>query len=171
MTVSDEEQGARIVVFDKEGTRVASGPAVGQGYRWRHQLAVAPFGPDDELELVDVLTPHIGGTVEFYRLEGKELRVVARVRGYTSHRIGSRNLDQALAGDFDGDGRVELLLPSQGGTELGGIRRTSDGAAAAWTVPVGGSISTNLAGVPHADGRLAVGVGRRDGVLRLWLPE
>ena len=87
-----------------------------------------PLWPNGELELVDVLTPHLGGVVEFYRWEGDQLKVVAQIAGYTSHVIGTRNLDMAAAGDFDGDGYVELLLPNQARTELGAIRRTGDGA-------------------------------------------
>jgi hypothetical protein len=109
--------------------------------------------------------------VEFYRLEGDTLRIVAQVRGYTSHRIGSRNLDQALAGDMDGDDQIELLVPNQAMEALGGIRRTKSGAEVAWTVDAGGSIHTNLAAASLANGRLVVGLGREDGVLRLWLPE
>jgi hypothetical protein len=171
VTLSNSAQGAQVVVFNEAGTQVAAGPAIGRGSRWRHQLAVAPFGPEGELELVDVLTPHLGGVVEFYQLEGDTLRIVAKVPGYTSHIIGTRNLDMAAASDFDGDGRVELLLPNQVRTELGAIRRTADGAEVAWTVPAGGGmVSTNLAVVSFADGHLAVGLGREDGVLRLWGP-
>lgn len=171
VTFSNAQQGAQIVVFDESGNRVASGPAIGRASRWRHQIASGPFGPGGETELVDVLTPHIGGVVEFYRRQGEDLRIVAQVSGYTSHVIGTRNLDMAAAGDFDGDGRMELLLPSQSRTELGAIRRTQDGAEVAWTVSVGGRVVTNLAVVGLLDGTLAVGVGRDDGVLRLWLPE
>jgi hypothetical protein len=171
VTVSDAERGAQIVVYSGEGELVAAGPAIGRGHRWRHQLAVAPFGPHGELELADVLTPHLGGVVEFYRVEGDALRIVARVPGYTSHRIGSRNLDGALAGDLDGDGRVELMLPDQGMTELGAVRRTPDGAQVMWSVPAGGRIGTNLAAASLTSGEIAVGIGREDGVLRLWLPD
>ena len=169
VTVSDALEGAQVLVFDEDGEISAEGPSIGSGYRWRHQLAAAPFGPGGELELADILTPHIGGVVEFYRLEGRDLKIIAQVRGYTSHVIGSRNLDMAAAGDFDGDGRVELLVPNQRLSELGGIRRTADGAEVAWTVSVGGRISTNLVGVALHDGSMVVGVGRDDGVLRLWL--
>ena len=169
-TLSNARQGAQVVVFDESGNRVASGPAVGRGSRWRHQIASGAFGPEGEIEIVDVLTPHIGGVVEFYRRQGEELTIVAQVAGYTSHIIGSRNLDMAAAGDFDGDGRIEILLPSQSRTELGAVRRTRTGAEVAWTVPVGGRVATNLAAVRLSDGTLAVGLGRDDGVLRLWLP-
>ena len=76
----------------------------------------------------------------------------------------------AAAGDFDGDGRLEVLLPTRTLTELAAVRRTVDGAEEAWKVDVGGRLSINLAVVETGDGRLAVGVGRTDGVLRLWLP-
>ena len=77
----------------------------------------------------------------------------------------------AAAGDFDGDGRMELLLPEQSRTELGAIRGTQSGAEVAWTVPPDGRVVTNLAAVTLSNGMLAVGVGRDDSVLRLWLPE
>ena len=170
VTVSDADQGAQVIMFSEAGERTAASPAIGRGFRWRHQLAVAPFGPQGTLELVSVLTPHIGGVVEFFAQKGDNLSIEAQVAGFSSHSIGSRNLDMALAGDFDGDGQVELLLPSQGQTELGGIQCIAEGAEVAWTVPVGGRVSTNLAAVTLSDGKLAVGVGQAEGVLRLWLP-
>ena len=169
VTLSDEELGARIAVFDETGNQIATGPAIGQGYRWRHQIAVAPFGPLGEIEVVDVLTPHIGGVVEFYHLIDDALDIAARMPGYTSHRIGSRNLDMAVAGDFDGDGRTELLLPNQALTELGAVRHTQTGARIVWTLPLSQQISTSLAAVTLAADRLAIGLGYGQ-TLHLWLP-
>ncbi len=171
VTVSDASQGAQLVAFNEAGERVRSGPAIGQRSRWRHQLAVAPFAPDGAWEVVDVLTPHIGGVVEFYRTAESTLDIVARAPGYSSHVLGLRNLDMGVAGDFDGDGQVELLVPSQDRQQLGGIRHTEAGAEAVWHVPLGGELATNLAAVTLPDGCLAVGAGRADGVLRLWLPQ
>jgi hypothetical protein len=170
VTVSDVDQGSQIVLYNEDGEQVAAGPAIGKGYRWRHQIAVAPFGPNGELELADVLTPHLGGVVEFFQWDGDELKIVAKVPGFTSHVIGSRNLDMAAAADFDGDGQVELLLPDQARMNLGGIRRTADGAEVAWQIPIGDLISSNLGAVTLHDGRIAVGVGREDGTLRIWQP-
>ena len=171
VTLSNADQGAQLVVFNEQGEQIAAGPAIGQGNRWRHQLAVAPFGSNGELELVDVLTPHLGRVTEFFRLEGDTLQIVAQVQaGYTSHAIGSRNLDMAVAGDFDGDGQTELLLPNTAGNELGAIRRTPDDAEVVWTLPIGGRISTNLAAISYGGQGLALGVGQTNGVLRLWLP-
>ena len=171
VTVSNPDRGAQVTVFSEDGEVLATGPAIGRGFRWRHQLAVAPFGRDGALELADVLTPHLGGVVEFYRWRNDTLQVVAQVPGYTSHVLGSRNLDMAVAGDFDGDGRTELLLPTQSRTALGAIRRTETGAEVAWTIAVGDQVSTNLAAVVLKGGRLAIGVGRADHTLRIWLPR
>ena len=183
VTVSNAQQGAQILVFNEAGQQMAAGPAIGQGNRWRHQIAVAPFGPHGEIELVDVLTPHLGGVVEFYRWEGDELQVIAQISGYTSHVIGTRNLDMAAAGDFDGDGHVELLLPNQARTALGAIRRTADGAdtgagaGVVWSLTLDGQMTTNLGAVTLPDGGIAIGIGQENGILlpggnslRIWSP-
>ena len=170
VTESDAERGARIVVYDEQGKRMAAGPAIGAGYRWSHQLAVAPFGPGGELELAAVRTPHIGGVVEFYQMRGDKLEIVVRVPGYSSHTLGSRNLDRAIAGDLDGDGHFELLVPDQAQEFLGAIRHTQDGAETAWRIPIGAKLSTNLAAVTLPNGDIALGAGREDNTLRLWLP-
>ncbi len=168
VTLSDARAGARLAVLDEAGAVVAMGPAVGRGSRWRHQIAVAPLGPAGEIEIVDVLTPHLGGVVEFFRIAGRELDLAAAVPGFTSHVLGSRNLDLALAADADGDGRVEVVVPTQDRTALGGIRRTADGAEVVWTIDLGGRLATNLAAVSAGDGTIWFAAGRRDGVLRIW---
>jgi hypothetical protein len=167
LTAADAERGARIVAYSLSGARVAAGPAVGSGFRWRHQCAVAPFAPDGRAEVAAVETPHIGGTVEFYRREEDRLRIVGRVAGASSHALGSRTLDGAVAADADGDSRVELVVPDDVRRTLLGVRRTANGATVAWRAPVGGQLASNLHAVA-VDGRLVVGVARHDGVLRLW---
>lgn len=171
VTFSDAIQGAQLAVYDQNGEILARSQAIGQGYRWRHQIAVAPFGPQGEWELVDVLTPHLGGVVEFFQWKGTSLKKVASLAGYTSHVIGSRNLDMAVAGDFDGDGQVELLLPTQDLTKLGSIHRTTDHADVAWEVLIGGKVSTNIGATTVKSDEIAVGVGRSDDVLRVWFPN
>jgi hypothetical protein len=171
LTVSDRHKGARFMVYSDDGALIASGPAVGKGYRWRHQIAVAPFGPQGEIELVGVRTPHIGGVVEFFRLEGEELRRRAHIKGFSSHIMGLRNLDMAAAGDFDGDGRVELLVPLQSLDSLAAVRHTEKGAQRVWELPLKGKLSTNLSAATLTDGSIALGVGSEEGTLRLWLQE
>jgi hypothetical protein len=171
VTRSNADSGAQIVVLDELGNLIATGPAIGRGGRWRHQLSAGPFGPNGELELVDVLTPHIGGPTEFYQWKNDELVVVTSASGYTSHVIGSRNLDMTAAGQFDESERLTILLPNQARTDLGGIQHGTDGAQMVWTLPLTGQLVTNIAAAPLADGRLAVGVGQDNNILRIWQPE
>ena len=170
VTRSNANDGAQIVVLDERGNLLAAGPAIGRGGRWRHQLSAGPFGPNSEMELVDVLTPHIGGPTEFFQWKDNELVVVGIVNGNTSHIIGSRNLDMNVAGYFDDSGTLTLLLPNQARTELGGIQRSADGARVSWTLPLSGRLATNIVGSSLADGRLAVGVGLDNDILRVWQP-
>lgn len=171
VTLSNAAEGGRLAILSETGKVLAVGPGFGRGGRWRHPLAVGPFGPEGETEIAVVRTPHIGGVVEFSRWEGNELITVAELPGYSSHVLGSRNLDMALAADFDGDDHLELLVPNQSRTELTGIRRTvtAGGAEAAWTLPLGGVLATNLATVAGPDGALTLAAGRTDAAIRFWL--
>jgi hypothetical protein len=131
---------------------------------------VAPFGLEGQSELAVIRTPHIGGVVEFYWMEGDRLNIVAEIPGYSPHTIGSRNLDNALAGDFDGDGAIELLLPDQTHTWLETIRRTGQGAEVIWSLPVDGAHTTNLAAVELSSGLIVIGASNEKNILRIWLP-
>ena len=172
-TVSDSRVGSRIRVYRMtyDGIREADGPAIGQAHRWQHQLAFAPFGPNGEMELVDVLTPHIGGVVRFYRFNSGSMEIVAQQGGYTSHVIGARNLDMAVAGDFNGDGTPEIALPSQNRRRIAGIQHTATGTEVMWEFSLGNQLATNLAAVQTPDGKLALAAGTVDGRLRVWLSQ
>ena len=170
LTLSDEKVGARLTMFSESGEIEAQSLAIGTGYRWRHQIAVAPFGPNGEMELVDVLTPHLGGVVEFFQLEeGGNLTRVAQVPGYSSHVIGSRNLEMAIAADVNADNRVEVLLPNQQMTSLAAIQRTEDGAEVIWEIPLNSRLTTNIASIPVNDS-LILALGLKQGILRIFMP-
>ncbi|GAB5492887.1 MAG: hypothetical protein Phog2KO_31020 [Phototrophicaceae bacterium] len=168
-TVSDSQSGSRIRVylFTENGILTVDGQAIGQSNRWQHQLAWGAFGVNGEMQLVDVLTPHIGGWVRFYEFDGTQLLIQTQLTGYTSHVIGSRNLDMAVAGDFDGDGQPEIVLPSQDRQRIAGIRNSAEGAVVAWELELNGTLVTNLAGLNTPSG-LALAVGRDDGTMRVW---
>jgi hypothetical protein len=170
VTESDVSDGARIAVYSEEGELLGSGAETGLGYRWIHQLAVGPFGEGGETELAVVCTPHIGGIVEFYRFSGTALTISARLAGFSTHRIGSRNLDTAVACDFDGDGTVELLIPDERFETLLFLSRTGEIIEIESTYPVDGCAVTNIAAVCGPGETCVVGVGREDGVLRVWVP-
>lgn len=167
VTVSTPENGARLVVFSESGEVLAQGPAPGQGFRWRHQLAAAPLGPEGEMLIVDVLRPHLDAVLEFFAWEGDRLARLAALPGYSSHRIGSRNLDMARVGDLDGDGVLEVVVPDRSQTSFNGISYQDGEAVLDWTFELDGELTSNLAGVSLRDGRLVFAAAAGE-ILYLW---
>lgn len=169
-TQSNAHSGARIVVYREDGSLFVSGEPIGQGFRWRHQLAVGQFIEGGPQEIAVIRTPHIGGVIEIYAVEQDRLVIQAELSGYSSHQIGSRNLDGALAGDFDGDGQIEIVVPDQSHTVLVGVEMVGAELEVAWEAPVGGRLSTNITAAELPTGGIALGVGQDLNRLRIWLP-
>jgi hypothetical protein len=166
VTASDSDLGARLQMYSGHGELIAEGAPVGRGFRWAHLLSAAPFGPGGEWEIAVVKTPHIGGHLEYYRLEEDRLRVVHSARGFSTHRIGSRNLDMAVAGDFDGIPGAEILIPSQDFTELYAVKRTKTGSEVLRTISLASPLTTNIAACSDEE-YLSIAFGGRNGVLYL----
>ena len=167
VTISSPAEGSRLVLYSEAGLVLAEGPSAGQAYRWRHQLAAVPLGVGGKILIVDVLRPHLDATLEFFSWEGDRLVLQAELPGYSSHRIGSRNLDMALVGDLDGDGVLEVVVPDKTQETLHGLEYNNGQAIEVWAVPLGGRLTSNLAGVSLEDGRLAIGAGVGD-LLMIW---
>jgi len=163
-TVATAADGARIRIYAPDGTDLATGPVYGPG--WRHQLCAAPFAPDGATELAAVRKPHVDRTLEYYRLDGGDLTIRATREGHATHTFGSRNVDGALGGDVDGDGRPELLVPTTDRTVLSAVRRVAGGTELVGSLRLGARLTTNVVGV-RTSGQVAVGAGTADGV-RVW---
>ena len=158
-TVSNAESGARLVAWRLDGTLLAESPPIGRGNRWRNQMAIAPVGPNGEIEVIDVRTPHIGGTVEYFRLQDGELvRVAASAPNYTSHEIGSRNLDLAVVFDATGDGQLNVIVPSKDRQQLAVLVRTDGGVDEVARRELPGRLLTNIAIAP-ARNEVSFGAG------------
>lgn len=165
VTVSDSEGGARLIVYEETGEIAFEGSPIGRGNRWRHQIAFGQFG-GRQLG-VEVVTPHIGGIVTFNEYRGEEIANVARVSRYTSHGIGSRELEGAVALDVDGDGDLELLLPTQDRRTLVAIGVTDGEAGVEWMSAVDSPITSNIA-VGMRNGVQTIAVGTADGTVYFW---
>ncbi len=175
-TVSDSIGGAQLRVYRADGSFLASSPAIGRGGRWRHQLAFGSFSADGVPVLAEVRTPHIGGILTFWRYNGDDQLVkVDELTGYTSHVIHSRNLDMAIAGDFDGDGIPEMVLPTQDRTSLGGMNiNDTDTITIRWTSPLDGALISNLSALNTENGlALIAGIQKADSTfaVRMWVSQ
>lgn len=168
--VSNNVDGARLVAYREGVTSLAEGPGFGRPSRWRHPLAVGPFGPTGENEIAAVRTPHIGGVVEFYQLDENRLTIAAELPGYTAHVIGSRNLDMGVAGDFDGDGRLELVVPTQDRLQIASVIHDEISTARqSWIVDLPAQLTTNLSAT-NVGNTLLLGAGCADTSLSFWIP-
>jgi hypothetical protein len=168
VTVSDAETGSRLRAYDEYGHVIAESEPVGQGFRWIHQIGVGPTGPGGEIEIIAVRTPHIGGVVEAYRLVGGGFVRVAALEGYSSHVLGSPNLDMALLADTDADGQLEIVVPTQAMTALAILERTEDGFSEVTRLPLDGRLATNVAAAVDRLGLLSLAAATDDGRLRIF---
>ena len=168
LTASDDRGGARLVVYDTEARLLAQSPPIGNGSRWRNLLGVGPLGPNGETRIVDVQTPHIGGIVQWFSFEPPSLVLRAAISSFSTHRIGSRNLDQGVIVDTNGDGRLDVLVPSQDQTVLVVLTEGPEEAEVTLEIPLEGSLATNVSAVRLLDGRVAVALGLADGRLLIW---
>lgn len=95
--------------------------------------------------MVEIRTPHTSGMVRYYRLSQQGFDYIAGTEAYTSHTIGSRNLDMVTVGDFDGDGVPEVVIQDQSQGTLYGLQRTPCGVNVAWNVTILSRLQSNLA--------------------------
>ncbi|MGO1118389.1 FG-GAP repeat domain-containing protein [Rhodovibrionaceae bacterium A322] len=117
---SYQDRGAALVVLGLVGNEIrilAETPAIGLSYRWLNPAGVGDFSGDGQQEVAYVETPHIGGTLRFWRFERTSesqgrLRQIGSLTGFSNHAIGSRALGLSFvlsgkAGEAD-----RLILPS-----------------------------------------------------------
>ncbi|PIQ29124.1 hypothetical protein COW20_21045 [bacterium (Candidatus Blackallbacteria) CG13_big_fil_rev_8_21_14_2_50_49_14] len=167
MTVSDKNKGSFLRIYSANGAELAVGAEIGSAFRWLHLLGVAHFAPDLAAEIAVIKTPHIGGVLELYKLSQGKLVKTVSLKGYSTHRIGSRNLDMFVMFDLNGDHFPELILPHQEMRSLGVLQRNSQGFKEQLQLNLGSPLSTNLAGFSESDQwLLAAGTQKKE--LHLW---
>ena len=130
---------------------VAETPAVKSGLEWVHVIGAANLGGDATPEIVAVRMPQPGGVLTAYRRAGAALTAVAQVPGFASHAAGSRNQDQALLADLDGNGRLEVILPRQSRVALAALELEAGRWVERWSVTLRGPVESNL-GAADVDG-------------------
>jgi hypothetical protein len=137
-TLSGNGAGAQIVVYSQAGVRLASTLALPSG--WRHVLTVAPFGPNGDLELVDVSKPHVLREVEFFQYRKNMMVKVASIQGYSTHKIGSKNLDRFEVVQVNG--RYLLIVPTADFRSVAAIGRTLSGVEEVWRIEIGEEVES-----------------------------
>ncbi|MFT6293336.1 MAG: hypothetical protein ACJAR2_003962 [Ilumatobacter sp.] len=172
VTISNGTTGARVAAFDFDGALLAETDPIGRGNRWRNLLAVAPIGPDGTTEVIDIQTPHIGGILQFFRFDGHDkLERVAFTEPYSTHSIGSRNLDLGIVSDADGDGQLDVVLPTQDRQILAVVTRddaTPSGTREIFRFPLDATLTTNISAQQASSGAVGYALGTSDGRIIVW---
>lgn len=107
--------GAAVTIYGVESGKLvqkATTPYIGRANRWLNIAAIAPFRGGAAKQIAYVETPHIGGTLRLWAYRDGDLMQIGRAGGFSNHKIGARELRLSAVADYDGDGRVELFVPS-----------------------------------------------------------
>jgi hypothetical protein len=118
---SRRDAGASLLVLGVRGGQIralAETPAIGLPNRWLNPLGAADVDGDGRSEVLVVLTPHIGGTLVVYDYSVRGFTEKWRLSGFSNHIIGSRELALHAFHDVDGDGTLDVILPSADRREL-----------------------------------------------------
>ena len=73
-----------------------------------------------------------------------------------------------MTGDFDGDGHVEILVPSRDQKTLVALRRVGNTVEEVWELPLGSRLATNLTTLESANGTIILSAVTEDGALLIW---
>lgn len=114
--VSSFAKGAAVAIFGMSGdalAKKASTPHLGKPNRWINIAGIGQFTANRLPEIAFVATPHIGGKLGFLKYVQGSLFVIGADTGFSNHVFGSPELRLSAIADIDGDGAMELALPSQ----------------------------------------------------------
>lgn len=110
VTVSDQNQGAANYIYDSvTGEVVAQTEFIGERFRWRMLVGVI-HDSRGKPYLVDVVTPHLTGTLTLYEIKGDGIVPIDQKEGYFSHEYGSSSMDGANIIDA-GERQVLRITP------------------------------------------------------------
>ncbi len=91
---------------------VAETPPLGGPHRWLDPAGIADFTGGHKTDIALVRQPHVIGQLEIWRWTDSRLQKIAELPDTANHIAGTRALDMAAVGDFDGDGIADIAIPS-----------------------------------------------------------
>ncbi len=113
--LSSVTQGASLAIFGVSGNALvkqAQSSFIGRSNRWLNIAETGNFTKSFTPEIALVKTPHIGGTLQFYKYQSGNLILIVSARSFSNHVIGSTELRLSTQTDLDGNGSADLVIPS-----------------------------------------------------------
>jgi hypothetical protein len=109
------DEGASLAVFGIKNSGlslIANTRFIGLTHRWLNIAGLADYNGDGTTDVALVLTPHLGGALQFWTLEGSKLTLKGSLDGFSNHEIRTRALSMSATVDVNGDGQAEILVPA-----------------------------------------------------------
>lgn len=113
---SYERSGSALAVLGIRGKEIeiiAETPPLGTPFQWLNPLGFADFNGDGRNDIAIVATPHVRGELQIWTLRDGKLELIADTDDVSNHVLGSRHLKLSAIADFNGDGRPDIVVPSQ----------------------------------------------------------
>lgn len=113
--------GAAVTVYGLVGNALiqkASTKFIGRPNRWLNIAGIKAYAGVRGKEIAYVVTPHIGGTLKIIKYFKGRLLPIAAAKGFSNHVIGSHEMRLSASLDVNGDGKLDLAVPSADRTKL-----------------------------------------------------
>jgi len=157
-TATAANTGGTMTDFAKglEGVIAAETPPIGQAHHWLNPAGIADYDGDKRKEIAIVVTPHIGGRLEFWEYRDRKLHLKKQLNGFSNHTIGSRAQRMSASADFNTDGITDLALPSQDRRSIRIISLAGGSIAQAAQIALPGRVVTEIIAIRPRDSKRAI---------------
>jgi len=143
---------------------VGETPPLGSPHQWLNPAGIGDFNGDGKIDIALVRMPHVLGSLELWTWADKRLRKAAELPDAANHIAGTRAINMSATADFDGDGIMDLALPSLDRSRLRIISFAPTAREIA-SVTLPAKAVTNIALVATKSGPPAIAAGLSDGSL------
>lgn len=116
---SHAKLGAQLAIYGETADGAlalqATTPAIGRKNRWLAPIGIADFDRDGRMDVAYIEKPHLDKVLKVYSWEGDHLKLIAKARGLSNHRIGDETITSGLRDCGRG---VEIITPNASWTRV-----------------------------------------------------